>query len=1249
MRVTVVAVSAPALYQLTQFQKEFQEKYGAGVLDLQMFYVASAGAGMLARESEIVKVIASADIAVIDIMGASEAMQDLVRGGLSECKGQRIVIGNACRELNRLGAFSMDLMQKMKKSASDEDKKDSADTDEKAQKSGKTQKSEKKPEKKSEKAQKPAKNAAKMMHMMRRMAMMMGSIAPFGMMKDMKNLFLLIDYWQQAERDDIFSFMHLLLRTYGGMKQLPKEKPCSMKYGIYLKNPETKECTEKLKSYWKKQGFDREKPLVALLFYGHSYPNDFLPVVAAVYRRLAVFANVLPVAFSQNEDKDLPKLEAYLTGSGCPVEAVVSFMPFRLGAGPMGGDAAAAAEILKRIKAPYFKPFCLTKVERNEWERESGVNPGEFLISIMLPELDGGIHTYPAGIMTRTEYLASAHLDITRIEPIEERVEALCRRVQRYIVLRKKSNREKKIAVVCYNYPPGEDNLFGGAFLDTFSSVSVLLHALKEDGYLTEETDAGALKAFFCDGACNEPKWSDGKTARQNYSMDGKAYPVTGMRKGNIFIGLQPCRIPDGAFDGGKTGAEAAESSYHDKNLKPSEEYQAFYRWIAEEFKADAILHMGTHGTLEFLPGKDSGMTGACWPDRLIGDIPHFYYYYMGNPSEAMTAKRRSHAALISYQPPAFTSGGLYGDYQRLKETIAEYRESLQVSPERSSDILENIQRQAAELGLITDCRVNEGKGGTGERSACSERTKAEGSFNISADMLDDLDEILYGYETSLIPEGLHILGQGYTREEAERYADQLLEAAGSGTCTEKMAGNAVKMQNAEKTQRAEETEGAYRTVVENAMDNREVAGILAALRGEYLSVCPGGDILRNTDMLPAGKNLVQFDPRLVPTRTAFERGSEIARQTMERYCKEKGHAPESTAVILWGLETSKTQGETIGQIMYYLGIRMRQFEGSFDTRFEIIPTEELTRPRVDVTIHICGFFRDMYPNLIDNLNEIFRKLDALEESDEDSRFAKNTRIIYEKLLEQGYQEAEARELARSRIFGPKAGEYGTSLTEQVRKGAWTDESELAVSFTDSLSYVYSSTHRGICVRGLLDLNYRQVEMMSQVRNNVEYELIDLDHYYEFYGGLAKAVENVRGEKAVMYVADTVGAQIRTQDVRASMEKGIRTRLLNPKWIEGMMRHDYHGVQHISRRFENIIGLTATTNQIESRIFSDLEKCYVENESLKERMQKSNRWAYLNMLTRLAEAHNRGYWQATAEEMEALQRVYLETEGEIER
>ena len=270
-----------------------------------------------------------------------------------------------------------------------------------------------------------------------------------------------------------------------------------MKYGIYLKNPETKECTEKLKDYWEKEKYESGKPLIALLFYGHSYPNDFLPVVCTIYKKLKRFANVLPIAFSQNEDKDLPKLEAYLTENDVPVDAIVNFMPFRLGAGPMGGNADGAVEILKRVKAPYFKPFCLTKVEREEWTRESGVNPGEFLISMMLPELDGGILTYPVGIMTRTDHMESAHLDITTIEPIEERADSLCERVFKYIELRKKPNQEKKVAVVCYNYPPGEDNLSRRRFFRYFFFRIRTFKHFEREWILYGGNERGSIKSVF--------------------------------------------------------------------------------------------------------------------------------------------------------------------------------------------------------------------------------------------------------------------------------------------------------------------------------------------------------------------------------------------------------------------------------------------------------------------------------------------------------------------------------------------------------------------------------------------------------------------------------------------------------------------------------------------------------------------------------------------------------------------------------
>lgn len=1104
MRFTFVAVSVPALKEVLLFKELYDRKFPENHLEFSIFYIAGSEQKYLTKPELLIKAIESSDVAVIDTMGASEGFQEIVRQGLEGCTGERIIIGNALREYIRLGSFSMNKMGKMMQ---------------------KRENTESHPVEE-DKTEKKEKSAIVKMHKMRRMAMMLGNILPFGITKDMRNVFTLVDYWQQATATDIESFMHLILRQYMGQKNLPKEKPCTMEYGIYLKNPDTLETAESAEEYWKKADFSPEKKTIALLFYGHSYPNDFSPVVKTVKRTLEKDYNIMPIAFSQNEDNDLDKLETYLNDIKRPVSAIINFMPFRLGAGPMGGNADKAVEILKKVNVPYIKPFSLTKVTEKEWEQAGSVNPGEFLISILLPEIDGGILTFPIGVMAEPEE-DKYGLSLPELKPIEERIGMLSERLSKIISLREKENREKKIAIIFYNYPPGESNVFGGAFLDTFVSASELLKSLKAAGYNTEEKSPDELmKLFIYEGRCNMPEWQDEHSDK-----------IKGIVSGNIFLGLQPVK----------------EDEYHDRNSRPDEYYTEFYRYIAEEFKADGIIHFGTHGTLEFLQGKDNGMTGKCWPDRLISSMPHFYYYYIGNPSEAMIAKRRAHATLISYEAPSLKKSGLYGTYQELKEIIAEYRESQQSAPERCNTLLENIEKLSEECGF----------------------TKG----NISEKDLDEIDEKLYQYDNSLITDGLHIINQ------------------------------------------------------------EEITGILKALNGEYIPAGPGGDVIKNPDILPSGRNMVQFDPRLIPTRTAFERGYEAAKLTVEKYKDQTGRYPDTTAVILWGLETSRSQGETIGQIMYYLGLKLKTEKSSFDDRFEIIPLEELGRPRMDVIIHICGFFRDMYPNIIDNLNEMMQRILALNEPDELNYFSRNTKKLAVN---------ESDEMASCRIFGPKEGEYGTRLTDIVRKGSWKRPEDIGASFTDDLSYGYSYRHKGKDSRTLLEQQYENVDFISQVRNNVEYELTDLDHYYEFYGGLAKAVENVKGEKPVMLIADTTGKNVRAESIEESLSRGIATRILNPEWIKGMMKHDYHGVQQIEKRFENVMGFAATTDAVNSSTFSQMTKCYAGNEELRKKMQESNRFAYMKMMERLMEAKNRGYFDASDEELEQIQEAYLEAEGEAE-
>lgn len=1198
LKIVVVAVSTSAIAELTRYYEEFQKVYGKNLLELKIYYVANAKVYRKEEKAHIARDIQGADVAVIDLMGSSAPMVEAVNAALDSCKGQRIVIGNICREKIRLGSFDMG-------------------------------------SKKREKKTKETRDVVSMMNRMRRMAVAAGTVLPFGITKDMKNMFLLIDYWQQATGEDIASFMNLLLREYFGMNKLPKETPCTMQKGISVKDPQSNRYYDSVKKYSLEKSFDPGKPVVAILFYGHNYPNDVTAVIREAAVQFGKFSNVLPIAFSQNEDKDLDNLKKLLTWDR-GVDMIVNFMPFRLGAGPMGGDVKRAVEILREVKVPYLTPFYITKETKEEWEADlAGVNPGEFMISIMLPELDGGTLTIPVGILDHSKIADHSGVAVDEIGVMEERMRRLCGKAEALLRLRSLKNEDKKIAILCYNYPPGEGNLFRASFLDVFGSLENLWRALEEDGYRTEAKSADEIREYFCQEAMyNDSRWSDVSEQMIYYRpeepqippeveaywgkwpgdvmADGRGVRIPGMLSGNVFVGVQPARS-QGVSD---------EAQYHSREIPPHHQYLGFYQWIREEFRADAVIHVGTHGTLEFLPGKENGMTDQCYPDKMIGNLPHFYYYYCGNPSEAVTAKRRSGATLVSYAPPAFEPGELYGEFQLLYEMIGEYQESQRLAPERSNTLLRAIQETAAHLDLPVD--------------------------------LQELEQELRRRKESLIPKGLHRLGEGYSSREALDYGAQLMKFWAGGE--EKRPWTFFADCLREGKRPSQDVGDAQtklldmgRMGMENCQNSQELSGMLRALQGEYIQAEAGGDIYRNPYQFPMGKNIVQFDPRLIPTRTAVERGIQVAENTISRYREQTGNYPRSTAVILWGLETSRSQGETVGQIMAYLGVRLKSTSTSFQSRFELIPTPELRHPRIDVVIHICGFFRDMYSNVIEYLNEIFRQLIQTEESAQINYFAEHSRRMEERLLTEGYSPEDAEELSICRIFGPAQSEYGTTLTDVIRHGQWEREEELAHAFTDSLNCVYTERYQGKNFENLLEMNYATVEIISQIRNNVEYELVDLDHYYEFYGGLSKSVELVRGKKNAMYITDTTQNTVHTEDFQTAMQRGIYTRLLNPKWVEGLLRTPYHGVQKLADRFENVLGMAATTGQIQDKVFQKMEEVYVGDPAMEKRLREDNPQGYLSMIERLMEAHQRGYWTADESQLSQMRRAYLAAERKLER
>ena len=438
--------------------------------------------------------------------------------------------------------------------------------------------------------------------------------------------------------------------------------------------------------------------------------------------------------------------------------------------------------------------------------------------------------------------------------------------------------------------------------------------------------------------------------------------------------------------------------------------------------------------------------------------------------------------------------------------------------------------------------------------------------------------------------------------------------------------------------------------LIERTEASDEIGGVLRALDAGYILPNKGGDMVRSPEVLPTGRNIYQFDPTKVPTAAAYERGVQIAEEVVQKYLGENGKYPESIGIVLWGFETSNTEGETIGEILRLIGVEVvstitddKCGWGYFSDR-RVVPQEELGRPRIDVTINICGMFRDMFPNLLELLDKAFKIVSELDEPDEVNLVAKHTKELKENAAEIGIDPS----FAHLRTFGPDAGDYGTILPMLIGTSAWESEDELADEYIFSMKHTYGKNIHAEEVQKLFEFHASKVEVVSQVRDFTNFEITDLDHYYEFTGGFAQAVKKVSGNMPEMYITDTTKETIKTEDVKDAIERGSRTRTLNPKWIDAMLEHGYDGAVNIADRVENLLGFSATTGKVENWIWDEVCDRYVSDEETRKKIEESNPWAMEEIINRLLEAERRGYWDASDERMEELKRMYLEAEAWIE-
>ena len=874
---------------------------------------------------------------------------------------------------------------------------------------------------------------------------------------------------------------------------------------------------------------------------------------------------------------------------------------------------------------------------------------------VAIPELDGatnpmvfgGRSDSAGGTCTGCERGCSFPMDGARaMHSCVERAEMLAARVAKLVALRRAERADRNVGIVLFNFPPNAGNTGTAAYLSVFESLHRTLVAMKREGYTIDvPRDVDELRERVVTGNAArhgamanvhhripvdehvrrerhlreiEAQWGPAPGRQQS---DGRSLFVLGERFGNVFVGIQP------AF-----GYEGDPMRLlFEKGFAPTHAFSAFYRWLREDFGAHAVLHFGTHGALEFMPGKQAGLTGADWPDRLIGDLPNLYLYAANNPSEGAIAKRRAAATLISYLTPPVAHAGLYRGLIDLKAGIESWRTLPPEADVQRGELAAMIQAQAAAVELAA------------LEPAWS---AAEAEARIAA-LTNDVLELEY----TLIPHGLHEVGAAPSREErAEQlmavaeasHALRLPRAALDALVAGEPIENAISLAGLEPAAATKATFTALRDIDALLARDHEIPAILRALDGRFLRPAPAGDLLRTPAILPTGRNLHGFDPFKLPSAYACQDGARQAERLLARHIEDGNALPETIAIVLWGTDNLKTEGAPIAQVLALLGARPRFDSFGRLAGAALIPLAEMNRPRIDVIVTMSGIFRDLLPLQIKLLAEAAFLAASADEPDEVNFVRKHA------LAFQATHGGDI-ETAALRVFGNADGAYGANVNHLLEAGCWQDEDELAECYTKRKGFAYGRAGRPVKQGKLLDSVLAGVELAYQNLDSVELGITTVDNYFDTLGGISRAVRRAKGgEGAPVYIGDQTRGEgaVRTLAEQVSLE--TRTRILNPKWYEGMLKHGYEGVRQIETHVTNTMGWSATTGGVAPWVYQKITETYLLDPVMRERLAKLNPTAAAKVADRLMEAHQRNYWQPDAETLAALQRAGEDLEDRLE-
>ncbi|MBD2437909.1 cobaltochelatase subunit CobN [Nostoc sp. FACHB-110] len=1065
-------------------------------------------------------------------------------------------------------------------------------------------------------------------------------------------------------------------------------------------------------------------PKVGILFYRAHYLAGNTKVIDALCAALAQ-RNLQPIPVFVSSLRD-PSVQDELSEFFQPKDAeqitvllnTTSFSLARL------DTETPETDLWQKFDVPVFQVI-LSGGSVETWESQSqGLSPRDIAMNVALPEVDGRIISRAVSFKALQTRNPDIETDVVVYEPVSDRIDFVAQLAANWVRLRSKPTQERRIALILANYPNRDGRLANGVGLDTPASCVEILKALQLAGYELDNvpTDGNELIQFLTDGVTNDPEARELRPIHQSLSIEAyqeyfaslpesvkqginerwgvgsreeatgegvggrgensSPFPIPGIQLGNIFVGIQPAR-----------GYDLDPSlNYHAPDLEPTHAYLAFYYWVRECFGADAVVHVGKHGNLEWLPGKSLALSSNCYPEVAFGAMPHFYPFIVNDPGEGSQAKRRAQAVIIDHLTPPMTRAELYGALQQLENLIDEFYEAESLDPSRLPAIRDRIRELVIKENLHLDLGLE----------------NKEAIFNFELSILNSLDGYLCELKEAQIRDGLHIFGQcpqgrqlrdlivaiaripnrhsiGITRALAQAWGldiDPLTDEFSSlfifpnshsarqslqrGEPPQRAAlplrlcaklqscrtiGDVVELLEQQAAELIEQLPTLPPSPLSTTLDwintkllpalqqtPAEITNLLHGLEGGYVpSGASGAPTRGRPEVLPTGKNFYSVDIRALPTETAWDVGRKAAENLIEAYTQEHGEYPKTLGLSLWGTATMRTGGDDIAEALALLGVRP-VWDGAARrvVDFEILPLSILGRPRVDVTLRISGFFRDAFPNLIDLFEQAVTAVAALDESLEENPLAVQVQQDTEYWITQGLTPEAAQVRSLYRIFGSQPGAYGAGIQGLIESQNWTDDQDLARAYINWSCYAYTSLTAtqekgkltGIAAPEAFQQRLQQMQIVLHNQDNREHDLLDSDDYYQFQGGLAVAVRSLQGKNPQIYFGDnSIPANPRIRQLKEEIARVYRSRVINPKWIAGVMRHGYKGAFEMSATVDFLFAYDATTKCVEDYMYQGIAESYLFDPTVVGFIQYNNPHTLRDIAERLLEAHQRGLWE----------------------